>query len=76
MENKYQAERPGELEVDAPQQAYFRGMIHLGKNRGKILVGDLYTKREHNPGTVADGGTKKENDRYRQEIDEKYGTSE
>jgi hypothetical protein len=33
MENKYQAERPGELEVDSPQQAYFRGMIHLGKNR-------------------------------------------
>jgi hypothetical protein len=76
MENKDQAEGPGELQVDSAQQAYFRGMIHLGKNRGKIFVGNLYTKRKHNPGKVADGGTKKENDRNRQEIDEKYGTSE
>lgn len=51
-------------------------MSHIGKNRRKIFVGNLYTKWEHNPGTVADGGAKKENDRYRQEIDEKYGTSE
>jgi hypothetical protein len=51
-------------------------MVELGKNRRKIFVSNLDTKRKYYPGKISDGGTNEKYYRNRQEINEKYGTSE
>jgi hypothetical protein len=51
-------------------------MVELGKNRRKIFVSNLDTKRKYYPSKISNGGTNKKDHRNRQEINEKNGTSE
>jgi hypothetical protein len=75
MEDEYQPEGPGKLEVGSAQQPQFRGMIQFGEDDGQIFVSNLDAKRKNHPGKIADSGGEKENYSNRQKIDDENGAS-